>query len=274
MKKTKEWKDLPAGVLTDVDIERVSNMLFASNYESSNAKQSHYECVIGEEIVWPRKPEATRKQKLSEGESFYLRPSDTVIVVTRERFRIPDDCVARFLLKGKYFTIGIAPVNTYADPGFVGEMGIVLSNISQNYLRFSRGDIVAKVEFEKLPRSVASPYSGQHGYGTKIWLVAAEFIATEEELKRNGIQSRSVCEIERSYGERVAELKEQLNYYTKIIWWQLAIVAMVMVILLWVFKDLGAGVAIICGIAANVITGFAISGLPKLISWRNMSSSK
>ena len=105
---------------------------------------------------------------LKEGYNLLLKPKQTLVVITMESLRLPANVLGRILTKGVLFSIGILPVNTYADPGFSGRLGLVLHNLSNSYIRITPGDPIAKIEFSRLQNAVHRPYEGQHGYQTKF----------------------------------------------------------------------------------------------------------
>ena len=77
----------------------------------------------------------------------------------------------------------LLPVNTYADPGFQGNLGIILHNNSINYLKIKEDELIAKIEFSALQHPVQKRYNGQHGYKTKIWPIPVEYSLTNDEIK-------------------------------------------------------------------------------------------
>jgi dCTP deaminase len=118
-----------------------------------------------------------------------------------ESLELPADMLGRVLLKGKLFSLGLMPVNTYADPGFFGRLGIVLFNASNNYLRVRPGDPIAKIEFCRLARPVQRPYRGQHGYRSEIWPLTEHMILSEPEIQSDQRIGDTVEELTRAYGQ-------------------------------------------------------------------------
>jgi dCTP deaminase len=62
---------------------------------------------------------------------------------------------------------------------------------------------------------VSKPYSGQHGYETKIWPVPTQFYASPDLLKEQKIEPMALDEIQRSYGPLVRSLEERLRRYER-----------------------------------------------------------
>lgn len=130
--------------------------------------------------------------------------------MTKEFLEMPDNILGRILTKGKLFSVGLLPVNTYADPGFSGKLGIVFYNVSNNYLKIEVGTAIAKIEFSKLQQSVEKPYKGQHGYQTKIWPIPEDIILTQDEINNDSRIKTPQDEIERSYGASVSKVIQRV----------------------------------------------------------------
>src|SRR5690606_27101020 len=105
---------------------------------------------------------------------------------------------------------GLLPVNTYADPGFQGNLGIILHNSSTNYLKIKEDELIAKIEFSVLNEPVQKPYNGQHGYKTKIWPIPVEYYLSEREIKSDSRIGSVDEEINQIYGERYSSIIKML----------------------------------------------------------------
>jgi hypothetical protein len=175
-----------------------------------------------------------------------------------------DDVLARILAKGQLFSIGIVPVNTYADPGFSGRLGITLFNASHRYLVIAPGQAIAKIEFAKLGASVSRPYSGQHGYETGIWPIPTQLYAKQELLKRQKIDPQSLEEIERSYGPIVGSLENRLRRYERRIWLQISLTVIFFGIIFIVAGKVDWTVSISLGVLANFATSLVGFGVKTL----------
>lgn len=263
------WSSLLPGVLNDTAIKSVHDVIFAKGFQEKSVQQCCYEFHVGDEVIDLSKDETDRASPLQPGEAFLIRPRSTVVVKIDEEIRIPNDCMARFLLKGKFFSVGIAPVNTYADPGFSGHMGLVLTNMSDRYLRIERGEAISKAEFVKLPIAVVQGYEGQHGFRTGFWPILQKYKAKPEHLRKLGINPNSYSEIRMAYGEPVADLVSKVRYYSWVVWVQLAIVVAFMLIVLNYKDNIGPTMSIALGVVSNLFTAILFIALRKHLpeSW-------
>jgi len=193
-----------SGTLTDDRIEKLCDrgILIAQNYKKENIVQACYELTASS--IYYDINDNFKRIDIDEDKFNYIliKPKQSVVIITQEELNIPPDIIGRVLTKGKLFSIGLLPVNTYADPGFQGNLGIVLHNNSINYLKLKVGGAVAKIEFSALQEPVNKPYSGQHGYKTNIWPIPVEYCLTKEE-EENDLRIRSTAEeISQIYGSR------------------------------------------------------------------------
>jgi len=206
------------GVLTDEDIidEAGRGQLIAENFDHASVQQACYELRAGE--VYYDLSDNKRRYSLDLATDFVLlKPYQLVVVITKESLSIPDDVIGRVLMKGRLFSLGLQPVNTYADPGFSGRMGIVIFNSSPNYLRLSQGDRIAKIEFERLPKAVRSPYRGQHGYRTEIWPIPESMTVPLEEAQRDSRVGSVGEEMRRAFGDGVGGVVDRIFRYERLL---------------------------------------------------------
>jgi len=171
------------GTLNDTDIEASCQIgvLIEENYDPKRVKQACYELRCG--TIFYRQSEKYKRFVVEEGGNIVIKPGDTLVIITYESLKLPADIIGRIFTKGVLFSLGIVPVKTYADPGFSGRLGIVMSNISGNYIKLSPGEPIAKIEFSRLQYPVTKPYDGQHGYQTEIWPLRLDLLMTEEEIR-------------------------------------------------------------------------------------------
>ncbi len=203
------------GTLNDQDIINLckDGKLITDNFSLKNVKQACYE--LSASNIYYDISNAHQKHILKDNEYILIKPKQIVVILTAESLYLPNDMLGRILTKGKLFSIGLLPVNTYADPGFQGKLGIVFSNISNDYLKIIPGEAIAKIEFNKLEVAVTKPYSGQHGYETGIWPVPTEYIMTSEEIKSDKRIKNISTEIELSYGKRFAGVIKRIEKYER-----------------------------------------------------------
>jgi len=139
-----------------------------------------------------------------------------IVIISKEKLNIPDNIVGRILTKGKLFSIGLIPVNTYADPGFKGNLGIVFSNLSNNYIKIYPDEPIAKIEFSKLINRVARPYSGQHGYESEIWPIPSDKILTNSEIRKDPrISNNRILELSDTFGEKMGTILKRILWFEK-----------------------------------------------------------
>lgn len=120
---------------------------------------------------------------LAPGEAALIKPGHRVVLITSEALDVPSDILVRIVSKGSLFSIGLSPVATYADPGFVGNLGIVTENISDKYIELPQGESIAKADFTRLSGPVEAVYQGQHGFQMGIWPIKTQLQKTYAEVK-------------------------------------------------------------------------------------------
>lgn len=209
-------KDGSEGTLTDAEIiaRATQGELIASGFEPANVKQACYELRTSStyyDLASPDRPIVLKKP----AETILIKPKQSVVVITEESLELSDDVLGRVLSKGQLFSLGVVPVNTYADPGFQGRLGIVLTNISNDYLALPQGEPVAKLEFVRLRRSVKQPYRGQHGYETRIWPIKHQFKLTPEQIADDPRIGDDLDEMRLAFGQRFASLAERIFKYER-----------------------------------------------------------
>lgn len=253
------WTTLRPGVLNDKAIAAANQDLFTSGFQPASIKQCCYEFRVGDQIIDLSNDEQERIVDLEEKGHFLIAPRCTVVVKLAEQIRLPKDCLARFLLKGKFFSVGIVPVNTYADPGFSGNMGAVLTNASNFYIRIGRDEPLLKAEFVKLPAPVEVGYEGQHGFHTGHWPILQQYRAKDDQLAKKGIVIGSHSENRRVYGEPMAEAIARLRYYSIAVWIQLTVVSAALCVITFSVDKLGGGWALALGIFGNLVAAILVA---------------
>jgi dCTP deaminase len=251
-----------AGTLPDSEIRALCerNILIIENYSPANVKQACYE-LRASNIYYDL---ANNKQKytLTDGQYILLKPKQLVVIITMESLNLPADILGRILTKGKLFSIGLLPVNTYADPGFKGKLGIVFCNLSNNFLKVYPTQQIAKIEFTRLPHPVDEPYQGQHGYQTEIWPIPEDMLLTEEELRMdNRIKSTSE-EMILSYGEGIGSVIDRVfRFERRLIFAVIAYLFMSTLLIALIGKSatwLTPLITISLGVVSNIATAVLI----------------
>jgi dCTP deaminase len=249
------------GTLADADIISYCSKgkLIAKEFEKDNIKQACYELRAGN--IYYDLSENCQKNEIQSGNYILLKPKQMIVLITLELLDIPTNILGRILTKGKLFSIGLLPVNTYADPGFYGQLGIVLYNLSNNYVKIYPGESIAKIEFTKLHSPVSNPYRGQHGYQTKIWPLATEMILTDEEIRNDPRISAPADEIIHAYGQDFTNAIRRVYKFERYLILTALIYFLLSMVLVYAFVKtdwITPMVAIILGVGSNILTSLLI----------------
>lgn len=256
------WCDVPIGTIVDSDIIRLQtqNELIVDGFEVKSVKQACYELRASEIFYDVASHRDDQRVIVSQNSGFVLRPNYYVVCIVKEQLKLPADVLGRILTKGHLFSIGILPVNTYADPGFQGRLGITLYNASHRYLVIKPGEAIAKIEFERLPKPVKHPYAGQHGYDTQVWPVATRLLADlngDPSLRRQ-VGSES-DEIRATYGPVVSKMVQDIAFYKRAVWVQVLAIVGGFTIIFQLQRQMGLMLSIAVGIASNLLTTLGVS---------------
>ncbi|KPA17758.1 deoxycytidine triphosphate deaminase [Candidatus Magnetomorum sp. HK-1] len=203
------------GTLNDVKIKEYcdNGSLIVEDFDANLIKQACYELRSGS--IYYDLANGKKKYSLQKDDYILIKPKQQVVIITKEKLNLPNDILGRILTKGQLFSIGILPVNTYADPGFIGRIGIVLHNLSNEYIKIIQGQSIAKIEFSKLRERVETPYHGQHGYEMNIWPITEDSILTKEEIASNNKILSEDKEIELSYGKNISSIITRIAQYER-----------------------------------------------------------
>jgi dCTP deaminase len=204
------------GTLADFEIQREAEngRLISQNFLPKNIKQACYELRASEIYYVPPDPSS---RKASSGQ-IVIPPGQLVVIITLESVHLPPNVLGRILSKGQLFSIGISPVNTYADPGFSGRLGIALQNNSREYIKIVPSDAIAKIEFCRMRHPVQSPYGGQHGYETKIWPIPVDNLLRGDALaafKEENKISKVLDEVRYLHGDQVYFVLKRVFQYER-----------------------------------------------------------
>ncbi|MCE0485869.1 dCTP deaminase [Ornithinimicrobium sediminis] len=248
--------DAPKGTLTDADIIALAHegRLIVNGFSEARIKQACYELSASEtyyDLAAPDRP----RQAGADG-NILLKPKQILVFITEEELQLPPDILGRVLSKGQLFSLGVVPVNTYADPGFSGKLGIVLINASNDYLRIPPGMTIAKIEFVRLHHDVSRPYDGQHGYQTHIWPIRHDLKLTPQEIKDDKRIEDPTAEVVRAYGPDFGAVVERVFRYERRLLLAAAVylTTLVGVIALAFGREerLGIVAAVVLGIVSNL----------------------
>lgn len=267
MDQAEVWKHIPVGTIRDADIITLAKAgeLIIGEFNAQNVKQACYE-LRASNIFYETAASCENKRVEIGSNGYILRPHSFVTAIVQERIQLPPNVMARILTKGQLFSIGILPVCTYADPGFTGRLGITLCNVSHRHIVIKSGQPIAKIEFSLLAEPVTKPYSGQHGYETEIWPIPVQLYADNAQLHAAGIKPENYDEIAWSYGPLVAAAMKRLEFYEKRVWGHIAVTILAFLGLFAIGFGIDPVVAILVGVASNLITnmGFYFLALKKV----------
>ena len=160
-------------ILSDKYIEQQAalNKIITKGFDSNNLKGASYELTASESYFdLTENPSKKLTAKNEDGKKILIKPLHKVVLITQEHLEIPSNILGRIVTKGSLFSIGLSAVNTIADPGFKGQLGLVLYNYSSKYIVLDIGEKVAKIDFSQLMEDSRS-YSGQHGFSAQTWPV-------------------------------------------------------------------------------------------------------
>lgn len=258
---TSIWKSIPTGTIVDSDIHALAaaGELIVGEFEPTQVRQGCYELRAGTVFYETWSTKEDKRIQLGPNDSYVLRPHTYVTVIVLESLRLPDMVIGRILTKGRLFSVGILPVNTYADPGFEGRLGLTLCNMSHRHLKIRPGEPLAKIEFARLEKSVEHPYAGQHGYQTEIWPIPTHLFASNQEIQADSRTQSADSELELSYGPAVASLERRLQFYERIVWLQIAITVTAFCLIYVVVGSVGLVGSLMVGVVANLVTTLGVN---------------
>ncbi|MFV9646479.1 MAG: dCTP deaminase domain-containing protein [Desulfobacterales bacterium] len=250
-------KPLEIGTLNDMQIIEMceKSELIRSNFSVKQVHQACYEIRAG--TVYYDLTEGRKRFRIPHDGDILIKPRHMVVIITLEEFNLPSDILGRILTKGAFFSLGLSPVNTYADPGFSGNLGIVLFNSSVNYVRIPTGTSIAKIEFSRLRHPVDSPYSGQHGYQTSIWPIREDLLLTESEIRKDHRVGEPFQELVIQQGELFGNIVKRVFQFERRLLLFAATFLIINFLVLWSIQGTKfevTAVTIALGIISNLAT--------------------
>jgi dCTP deaminase len=148
-------------------IDLIDTQGLVSNLDRENVGSAYYELRMGN--VYYDLTENSQRIELKHGQKVIIKPGHKVVLITEEVLKIPNNIIGRIISKGSFFSIGLSPVSTNADPGFQGNLGLVTQNFSNSYIEIPQKEGIGKIDFSLLDMDTTKPYVGQHGFQSKIW---------------------------------------------------------------------------------------------------------
>lgn len=95
------------------------------------------------------------------GKSFTIQPHEHVLMVTREKIRLPHDVMAFVNLRSSFARLGLFVPPTIVDAGFEGELTIEIIG-SEFPVKLPRGTRFLHLIFAKTLSPVERPYDGKY----------------------------------------------------------------------------------------------------------------
>ncbi|HEJ9095963.1 TPA: hypothetical protein ACKQPR_002504 [Serratia odorifera] len=249
-------------VLSDKDIKLgIASYNLVEDSVAEGIGPSCYELRMGD--VYYDLTEDNKRIQLKDGENVIIKPGHLVVLISKERLNIPDYILGRIISKGSLFSIGLTPACTNADPGFVGNIGIVTQNISNKYIKLPQGESIAKIDFSHLSSPAEKPYRGQHGYHTQIWPIKEQLQKTHSDVKDDGRINSEMTEAYRILPASTAQVIKKTIHYQKINSILMIILILVNTGLIaavnkqWIDVSTSFGISIFAGIVILIATNYA-----------------
>lgn len=162
--------------------DRIRNQNLLVNCNEKNIDNCGYTLTIGEIIV-PDKGEKyfLSNDKKYEPLSYSVAPAETVIVITKESLRMPNDLMASFWALHMRASSGVLLINgSIVEPKYSGPLSCYLVNFSKETLVLQRGHEIGKLCFhELLPQNNFTPLDkSQLDYEKEVSMKAIRFPAS------------------------------------------------------------------------------------------------
>jgi len=146
-------------ILSDHEIKgRITSEKLIENHDPNKVKYCGYELTLGKGVEpdtgnmlclepktrwWNGTKESPR--------CFVIDPSDSMIVITREKLNIPADLCATYGQLNRWANKGLMLLNTsIVEPGYRGRLSCVLVNFSSQRITLIPGEAIAKVNFHSI----------------------------------------------------------------------------------------------------------------------------
>lgn len=150
-------------ILNDGDIlERIKKGLF-SLASPESVQPASYDMMLGEEI---RSIDGKLlKNFFTEDSSYVLKPGQFVLAHTIEKIDMPNDLVGIVLGKSSLARKGLqVEMAGFIDPGFVGQITLEISNLSDKPIELKFAMNVCQIYFMQLTRPAIHPYSADRNH--------------------------------------------------------------------------------------------------------------
>jgi dCTP deaminase len=91
-----------------------------------------------------------------------LRPGEHQLVATLERVELGEDLVGTLHVRSSLARAGIIASLAVVDPGFRGQLTILLRNIGTEPFNMEKGDKFLQIIFHQLSSKTSRPYRGRY----------------------------------------------------------------------------------------------------------------
>ena len=202
-------------------------------------------------------------QDLRQGDSLALNPGDTAKLYSIEILDIPDSVLAFTVARGLMYIEALVPENTYADPGFTGDLYTTVTNLSNRIVRLNYGDPIARLFLFHLAEPVQESFrrGAARGILQRLESERATKLGTPQECHQSDT-TQLVSEIQRnaaSSGPAIVELLQRQNRRRA----ALFVIAVVWPVLL-VLANMNSWIKNTLGLVVSNIAAVILSAL---ISW-------
>lgn len=165
--------------------------IIKNGFNSDRIKGASYELTASNEYFdLTENPSKKIIAKNEENKKILIKPLHKVVLITAEELELPANLIGRIVTKGSLFSIGLSAINTIADPGFKGRLGLVFYNFSSKYIVLDVGQEIAKIDFNQV-RDECETYSGQHGFSLNHWPILTNLQYTYNEVKNHELMKSS-----------------------------------------------------------------------------------
>lgn len=168
---------IPVGFLTDKQINLAlenKTLILPNTWAAESIRHASYTLRLGSrvEIASAQKANSEDRrdfvtQDLAEGGSIDIFPGDTVKLYSIERLHLPDTVMAFTVARGLLFIEALVPENTYADPGFQGELFTTGTNLSHRVVRLHYRDPITRLFLFHLAEPVQESWQPGISKGNK-----------------------------------------------------------------------------------------------------------
>jgi deoxycytidine triphosphate deaminase len=155
---------IPVGFLTDRQIRLALEndaLLLPNTWCENSIRHASYTLRLGPRVEIASAQKANVEDRrdlvnrdLGEGEYIDIHPGDTAKLFSIERLHLPDTVLAFTVARGLMYVEALMPENTYADPGFQGDLFTTVTNLSHRIVRLNYGDPIARLFFFRLAEPV------------------------------------------------------------------------------------------------------------------------